>query len=174
MKVVEDKRICSRCGGKCCKTLPGIVAPSDIELSKITEMLQSGEYCIDWWEGDPRTNRDELGQVYFLRPAMKGAAGKVFDPSWGNDECVFLSKEGTGCKLTYTERPRGCKIIQPKEDHKCSIAGSPKRAGALLWLKHTETLEDAAHKVMEELDQEKKETDIFDSILGMAGMLEGF
>ena len=84
MKTYQNKDICTKCGGGCCKQLPGGVSPADLtEVTKesLLKLLQTGKYAIDWWEGDY--------PEYFIRPAIKNCSS-IFDPTWGG-ECVFLT-----------------------------------------------------------------------------------
>ncbi len=131
----ENYELCSECGGKCCKGLPGTVYPDDInELSfdAIHEMLESGRYSIDWWEA--------AEPIYFLRPATKGKEGNYYDGSWGG-ECTFLSE--SGCELLFEERPTGCKALVPNPNHgkqACNVNGLNKRHGVDAWVPHQNLL----------------------------------
>jgi Fe-S-cluster containining protein len=103
----EDAKTCTKCGGECCKRYPGIIAPDDLGttardiLSKCRELLRTGGYQVDWWEGDPN--------IYFVRPKiMDHRSGSVFSPSWGGS-CYFLAYNG--CKLSFEDRPLGCRVF---------------------------------------------------------------
>lgn len=143
--MLENPEICSLCKGKCCKELPGCCFPEDFgepleEKAKIA--LASGKYAIDWWEGDPRENQEELSAAMFIRPAIKGKEGILADPSWGG-ECTFLTK--MGCSLPADSRPTGCKTLEPKRINdktlKCvGHPGSDKREAAIAWIPYQEFL----------------------------------
>ena len=108
----EPGKFCASCG-KCCKSLPGGVLPTDFGLDMIEGIrsaLASGRYAIDWWEGDI-DGQDDLPQVMFIRPATKGLEGKVFDASWGG-ECTFLTS--AGCGLPRDQMPSECKALRPR------------------------------------------------------------
>lgn len=128
--------ICSPCGGQCCKRMPGVALPEDFGADEATmratlaARLASGEWSIDWWEGDPRPGCDEEKRGYFLRPATVLGKGDVFDPSDGG-ACVFL--EPTGCRAFET-RPAGCRGLEPDEDGHCTIHYASKREAAIAWL----------------------------------------
>lgn len=64
----ENKELCKRCGGKCCNTCPGLVYPEDVGFSeeKVKELLSTGNYALDWWEGDPRPGKNRIERAYFL------------------------------------------------------------------------------------------------------------
>ena len=119
----ENKEICLKCGGYCCKNLPGNYYPKDFNLSeinpteedfkKLKKIINDSNIAIDWWEDNnyPPTK-------YFLRPAIKNATQK-FHPTWGG-ECIFLTE--TGCQLSYEKRPLECKNLIPKDsdsEHNC-------------------------------------------------------
>jgi len=139
----ENKELCSQCKGRCCKRQPGACFPIDFslpgDLSKLREALASGKYTIDWWEGDPRKNKDELDKAYFVRPSIKGKEGERYDPTWGG-ECTFLTKKG--CSLETEKRPLNCKMLEPREDHQCFIHGNKnKHAAAIAWLPYFNELD---------------------------------
>ncbi len=136
-----DKKTCAECGGKCCKMIPGCCSPSDFQMQNnaksLKEAIESGKYCLDWYEGDPRKNKDLLDKAFVVRPATKGMEGVLRDPSWGG-ECTFLANEG--CVLEPNNRPLGCRMLEPGKDECITHAGS-KRESAIMWLEHTEILE---------------------------------
>lgn len=92
-----NKKICSECGGSCCKSMPGSCYPEDFGVqmgfSQLDKALLSGKYAIDWWDGDARDDKDELCRTYYVRPATKGMKGVLYDPSCGG-VCVFLARNG--------------------------------------------------------------------------------
>ncbi len=69
LKVVnnETSSMCSVCKGKCCKKIPGIYISSqfsDFNVDTLSNLLNTGKFAIDWWEG--------LSPTYYLRPRIKG------------------------------------------------------------------------------------------------------
>lgn len=114
--------ICEPCGGKCCKSYPGINAPEDFGAPNRDEMrtriraaLLSGRWAIDWWEGDPRgydhgDDDDYLSSSEFIRPAQKGHENEIEHAGWGG-ACTFLT--ATGCELAHDDRPRNCRGLIP-------------------------------------------------------------
>jgi Fe-S-cluster containining protein len=119
-----DAARCSDCGGKCCKSYPGIAVPEDfgapdrdLMQTKLRAALSSGRWAIDWWEGDPRPDCDALYQAEFVRPANKGHEGDLFHPSWGGP-CTFLRKDG--CELAHDDRPRNCRGVVPRHPESCT------------------------------------------------------
>jgi Fe-S-cluster containining protein len=134
--------LCAACGGKCCQRCPGAAFPEDFEpdvIAGVQAALETGQWAIDWWEGDPREGHDELARAYFVRPSVRGCTD-VFDPSWGGP-CVFLADDG--CTLLADERPRGCRMLVPSQGDHCTTHESqqPKRDAALAWLPYREELE---------------------------------
>jgi hypothetical protein len=123
-----NKRLCTKCGGRCCQTLPGSTSPEDwgapdhlVMVTRISEALASGLYAIDWWEGDPRGldwgDQSHLPCAEYIRPATVGV-NKMRDPSRGGT-CVFWSQD-RGCELKHDARPLGCRNLEPK-----SVGGEP-------------------------------------------------
>ena len=141
-----NKELCSRCGGKCCINMPGNCFPEDFKLYNkdsslklLIEALKSEKYCIDWWEGDPRKNKEEVEKGYYVRPATKDKKGILYDPSWGG-ECVFLTKKG--CELFENDRPTMCRMLEPKKDGKCNLdAKYNKQNSAIAWIPYNDFLD---------------------------------
>lgn len=145
MKNNENKLICAECGGKCCKNMPGSVYPKDVPNGDIEALLRAGNYAIDWWEGDPRKECGQIGKAsYYIRPKVKGVK-RLFDPSWGG-ECIFLTS--TGCKLSFEERPAGCKIVKPAKGG-CNSKYNDKRGAAIAWSSRSDELQKIGCKILE-------------------------
>lgn len=133
----ENADLCSKCKGRCCKSLPGTVYPSELGATHeavrdgILVRLKTGVYSLDYWEGD-LDGEDTWPQIYFLRPSTVKSKGKTVDPSWGG-QCVLLTKKG--CPLLWAERPLGCRALVPAEGYpnKCHGEGATKRAGVVAW-----------------------------------------
>jgi len=138
---------CQACQNRCCERYPGAAYPEDVApvlregdlLAAVEAAIRTGKWCLDSWEGDPLEG-GTLGECYFLRPAIKGHQGEVFHPSWGGDECCFLSS--TGCELLPALRPRECRLLEPKIGGlgKCRAHYKPKRGSALAWRPYQEIL----------------------------------
>ena len=146
-----NSKICKECGGACCKRMPGACFPEDFEkplLENLMEAFESGNWSIDWWEGDPRDNKDNLEKAYYIRPRIKGIS-KLFDPTWGG-ECIFLRKKG--CALSPEERPTTCRMLEPKPEGKSCIShdGAEKRGAALAWLPFTNIILEASRRIENE------------------------
>lgn len=162
--ILEGAKACSVCEGACCKEIPGESVPADwsndsgeIDWDLVREALSTEEWCIDWWEGDPRFERFEDGQVYmapYIRPRHDKSKG-VRDPSWWGGTCVFLAD--TGCRLSPIRtspadkvRPAGCRNLianikvtsAGKIHNRCfsEIGRQFKKEAAIAWLPYHERL----------------------------------
>jgi Fe-S-cluster containining protein len=137
---VENPEVCKVCGGKCCKTYPGLVTPEDFgapDIEKLRknlfEALSSGRWTVDWV-------KQEEG-LYFVRPAVKGFEGSVFDHRY-TGECTFLTE--TGCKLSFENRPESCRMLIPKIDERCDSQGYTRAVVAQRWKEYYDILIDVA------------------------------
>ncbi|MEJ5257545.1 MAG: YkgJ family cysteine cluster protein [Fervidobacterium sp.] len=142
---VENLAICKSCGGKCCKTYPGPATPEDFgapDIEKLRtnliEALSTGMWTIDW------INQDE--GLYFVRPAVKGFEGSVFDHNYLG-ECTFLTPHG--CELEFEKRPESCRMLVPKVDERCDPQGYTRQTVARRWKEYYDILMDAAIEVEE-------------------------
>jgi hypothetical protein len=140
----ENKNICSACQGGCCKNVPGTAFPEQFPTAaSVITAVNTGQWTIDWWEGDPRIGRTDVSIAYFIRPAVKGHEGQRYHPSFGG-ECTFLTP--TGCSLSIECRPYECLEVVPVEGGfpNCkSDAKYEKRQAAIAWLDRTDDLEAA-------------------------------
>ena len=137
----ENKDICAKCKGECCKCMSGIYAPDDfneISVESLLECFSHGQLSIDWWEGDIRDGFDEFSVTYFLRPRHKLA--DVIDPSWGG-ECTFLTD--MGCSLVYSNRPQNCRdLIAHADNSKCNLGDMTKKDYIKMWVPYQQILTD--------------------------------
>jgi hypothetical protein len=141
---LTDAEACTKCGGSCCQTMPG-------SMHALKAALDSGQYAIDWWEGDPRDlDYDDPKRVsagYFVRPAIVGHEGERHHASWGG-VCTFWTRD-VGCAFPFDARPTGCRALIPDAGNfpgGCHSALGPneKRAAALAWLPYHAAIETAA------------------------------
>jgi Fe-S-cluster containining protein len=165
----ESAAICGPCGGKCCKGMPGIFSPEDLGApnraamrERITGMLRTGSYAIDWWDGDPRPGKDYddadyLSSVEFVRPAVKGHEGVLRHPSWGG-ACTFLGP--TGCAHTFENRPSNCRELVPNPKGpkgSCKMPeGLDKQAYVLMWLPYADLLDEIQDDLRSTHEKETK------------------
>ncbi|SHH20782.1 hypothetical protein [Thermosipho atlanticus] len=133
-----NQKICTKCGGKCCKYFPGIALPKDFGNSKeeifknLSIALKSGKWCIDWI--------DRNKNLYYVRPSIKGKEGILFDNSISG-KCTFLTDKG--CNLIPNNRPTGCLLLEPIEFGNC-IPHLDRFEAAKQWKQYLEILFNAA------------------------------
>jgi Fe-S-cluster containining protein len=153
----ENMGVCAKCGGMCCKEMPGVTSPEQwgipLDEERVRKALRSGKWAVDWWEGDPRgLGYEDSGAVsigYFIRPAVVGGGRGIFDPTWGG-RCVFLRENG--CELPENDRPLGCKLLEPNASNpgKCKMHGEfSKKEAAIAWLPYYKTFE-SLHALLQE------------------------
>lgn len=161
--LLSGPEACSACKGACCKELPGECMPSDwfdangeIDWDLVRRSLSTDEWCIDWWEGDPRFDKYEDRQVSiapYIRPRHSYSRG-VRDPSIFGGTCVFLTE--SGCRLPEERalsgviRPAGCRNLVAdlkitsggSIHHRCysAIGRQFKKEAAAAWLPYHEKL----------------------------------
>lgn len=139
----ENFNICSLCKGQCCKRMPGIVHPNQLQQPITKELLlklYKEGYQFDYWEGDEYGNlRGRTG--YFLRPQTLKSKGVLVDPSWGGT-CVFLTEQG--CSKIFEERPYMCQQLKPSENFNCgpSEDNLKKYDYVLAWLEYNDLIEE--------------------------------
>jgi hypothetical protein len=141
--------ICSACGGKCCRHMSGEAFPSDFAPdmeAALVAAFRSGEWVIDWWEGDLRpgvhASDDFYPQGYYIRPRVDTDRSGLYCPGWYG-RCVFHT--GTGCRLPHAKRPTSCRELIPGEGDTCTMnEGAGKRAAAVAWLPYHDVLLRAA------------------------------
>lgn len=143
----ENADLCGSCTEKCCENMGCEIFPIDvikrygeISVDAIERWIETGYVSLDWWEGDPRNDMDELDKGFFLRTRHKDAP--IVDPAF-QGICKFYDKE-IGCTLTFEERPLGGRLVVPKPNRQCDYGewedkiwdyrGSSKQIAALHWL----------------------------------------
>ena len=142
-----DIDICKKCGGRCCKSMPGSAYPEDFKKPLSESLLsafKSRNWAIDWWDGDP-TDEDILEKAYYIRPRTKDN-NNLFAATWGG-ECIFLDKKG--CILGPEKRPQSCRLLEPKENKSCVSHGGSKQGSAIAWLPYTNIILEIARLIKE-------------------------
>lgn len=163
LPVFVNKTLCTSCGGRCCKSAPGSTSPKDwgapnrkVMQRRLREAFKTGLWCIDWWEGDPRTASaqarsvsHEINRAYYVRPAMVGHVGEVMHAGW-NGQCSRLTPKG--CELLHGDRPMGCRGLRPIASMECVPAYATKQQMAVAWLPY--------HGVLREIGLFDSEADV--------------
>jgi Fe-S-cluster containining protein len=136
----ENLSICSKCGGECCRTKPGVEAPErflvdgNLEETLYTA-LRSGLWVLDSHYGLPATNgkpaipASEL-ELFYPRPATRGEVEEKGSRADNTADCVFLDPRG--CRLLFEERPRMCRALEPSVGFDCSSEWTRLEA-AIAW-----------------------------------------
>ena len=133
---MENKEICSKCKGKCCKTMGCHYSPKDFEeisFEYLMSQIDKGYISIDWWEGNPFEDNRNIHRAFFLR--VRNVESPIVDPSWGG-RCSLLTE--TGCSLTYNERPTGGRLLIPGE--KNCVTKYTKEDCVKEWYKYNDIL----------------------------------
>jgi Fe-S-cluster containining protein len=139
LPVIQDNQnadLCTPCGGKCCKSIPGIYWPEDFGsdrdavIANVRVAIATGKTTLDYWEGKRK--------LFYPRPAIKGKEGVAIDPSWGG-ECTHLT--AAGCALTWATRPAQCRSLEPRPRGACHSAApfDSKYEAAKAWLPYNLT-----------------------------------
>ena len=136
--IYVNKDVCSKCGGICCRSMGCHISPSNLKevtYDYIKKMLDTGFVSIDYWDGDPITDKNNGERAYFLR--MRNVNAPVADPSWGG-QCILLTSKG--CPLQFKDRPLGARLLVPKENEEC-IPEYTKQDCAKDWFKYNDILD---------------------------------
>lgn len=135
---MENIELCSKCKGKCCKSMGCHFSPDDFEdlsYKGLKKEIDKGYISIDWWEGNPfdSDKREYIPRALFLRIRNRNA--DVVNASWGG-VCSLLSD--TGCTLSYDKRPKGGRDLIPAEPE-CKITYTKDQC-ARDWYKYDDIL----------------------------------
>ena len=101
---------CKKCGGRCCKKCGCHFAPDDFEnltYEGLKREIEKGYISIDLVDGEMF---DRSGFFYMLRVRNVGAP--IVDYGYARSSCCLLTKRG--CKLNYSKRPMGGKMLIPR------------------------------------------------------------
>lgn len=158
----ENPSLCSACAGERCKRKPGLTIPTDWGNNEeeiktnLLKALDSGMYCIDPWEGDPRYESydwdnlpdDYLGEVKMVRPSGSEHVGKLFHRPWFEPvPCVFLTKKG--CSHSFEKRPFACKAYTPRfeDDEYTCFSLTTGREIAIQWVPYQPMMVEIVNKL---------------------------
>ena len=145
----EDLTTCATCGGACCRTQPGVDHPARF-LAAADPAAMLAELLADHnWVLSLHPWRDEQTGVwaalYYPRPSLTGEQAAQSTLALADSgECVFLAPDG--CRLSFTERPYLCQVLEPRPDDTCSAPWS-KRDAAIAWRPHQELVHAAISKL---------------------------
>ena len=125
----ENKVLCARCAGACCKTAPGICMPEDFKAplkKSLKRALKSGKYIANSYMG-----WDPDDEQYYIQPATKSGG-------YGEGECIFLTP--SGCRLQLKNRPFTCRTMVPKQNMECEGFQLKRRHAALMWADYNDAI----------------------------------
>lgn len=134
---LENRELCAKCKGACCKTMGCHYSPSDfkdLSYEGLKKEIEKGYISIDYWEGNPFKDNRDIPRAYFLRIKNKGC--EIVDASFGG-VCSLLTENG--CKLTFNNRPKGGRDLIPAENGRCRSLYS-KQDCAIEWYKYNHVL----------------------------------
>jgi len=139
----ENSELCTICKGDCCKSMPACAMPIDflpVTASGLAEKLKTGKWAVDWLDADTMDEPSDstVNKAYFIRPAVRGADALCDTSKQG--ECVFLGADR--CELEFSDRPSGCKHLEPK-DGGCLARGGTVRDAAMAWAPYRGVIEEA-------------------------------
>lgn len=110
--LAENAYLCSKCGGKCCKTDSCFYMPEDFSEMSLTylleEFLKKDYLCI---------YLDTTNWFGVIRVRSKGWPRLVFSDKFEDKPCMLLTD--SGCSLSYEKRPTGGKALIPSFSLKC-------------------------------------------------------
>lgn len=120
MEKYENKDICSKCGGKCCKKSGCDYFVSDFESMEtkyLEEILNQGHTSIvAALNIEVLSNgKKAMTPILFLRARNTGR--DIVDLLSMKTRCMSLTD--TGCSFDIDKRPSGGSSLIPKEDFKC-------------------------------------------------------
>lgn len=110
----ENGQICSQCGGYCCNKCGCHFSPYDfkeITFEYLKKEMEKGHISIDSVDGECIYRRTD---VLILRARNQDAP--VVDLGYHRSPCILLTD--TGCKLDYSHRPAGGRLLIPRVDLK--------------------------------------------------------
>lgn len=136
----ENKNICAKCGGMCCKKSGCDYFVSDFKdmsTSYLENFLKQGHASIV-----ALLNVDELNGKYIIEPLLmiraRNKGRDIIDLVSMKTECMSLTENG--CKFDITKRPSGGATFLPKEDGFCEETVS-KLAEARKFIPYQKTLQ---------------------------------
>lgn len=150
----ENREICTKCGGKCCKHMGCHYSPmdfKDLSYEGLKKEIDKGHISIDWWNGNPFDDDRNISRVYYLR--VRNIESEIVDGSWGG-RCSLLTENG--CSLTFNDRPKGGRKLIPQEIGACKDLYTKKDC-VIEWYEYNET--------MTKLAKEYKTEDSFEDLL---------
>lgn len=127
-KGFENRSICAKCGGLCCKRSGCSYYVSDIKemtVEYIIKMLDSGQTSVAGNILFKKNNEGKIYSEYYLFLRTRNINREAIDLYSLNTACALLKEDG--CPFTFAERPSSAKMLKPKRNHKCQNKGDNKK-----------------------------------------------
>lgn len=139
---LENKSICSKCGGLCCKRNGCIYSTENfksIDFDTIQKVLDSGKASIT---AELKCYSEFLSIYLYLR-ARELNKGKIDLVSYP-DACASLTENG--CTLDLENRPLGGVYLIPKEYHDCGYLIKSLKSIIDSWMPYQDLLKELVEK----------------------------
>lgn len=110
-----NPKICSQCGGACCKRCGCHYSPDDFEeisFEYLKTKIEKGYISIEYIDAEMIL---QATGVYILR--IRNQDAPIVDNTLRRTPCILLTE--SGCKLDYDNRPAGGKLLVPHPNGKC-------------------------------------------------------
>lgn len=122
----EDKDLCKKCGGFCCKKCGCDYAPSDfdkLDLNSIMEKLNEGNISIVSFITFKKFPNGKMSAIPFLYLRARNTDRDVVDLLSLKKTCSMLTDNG--CTYSIEERPKGGVNLIPRYPNKCMPHENP-------------------------------------------------
>jgi Fe-S-cluster containining protein len=140
----ERPDLCAGCGGRCCRTRPGIEAPDRFlaepdPAAALAAALATGDWVlaehvgVPWVDGVEPPEAERRRVIRYPRPATLLERGGGGAPRDDLAPCTFLGE--AGCRLSFDDRPRTCRALVPSPGFECE-GDWGRREAALAWRPH--------------------------------------
>lgn len=126
MSYLENKEICSKCGGRCCLKSGCDYFTSDLEsvtLQCLTELLDTENVSIVAALKMDRLKNGKTVATPFLYLRARNTDRDIVDLFSMKTKCSMLTENG--CSYSIEDRPSGGVNLIPKEDMMCIPAVNP-------------------------------------------------
>ena len=145
----EHQTLCALCGGQCCRTRPGIESPERFlalpdPVAALAELFMQRSWTFETHYGVPYTpgitapEPDRI--IRYPRPTTIAEQSSDSIPPGTSDDCVYLTR--TGCMLSFADRPRMCRELEPDSYFECESPWG-RREAALAWLPYQSIMQAA-------------------------------
>ncbi len=138
--------------GTACLTRPGIEEPERFTLladpvAALSPGLSTGSITIEVHYGKPYTPGITTPLpdciIYYPRPSRYSECTVPPPEGISPEACHHLT--ATGCRLSFSQRPRACRALAPQPDFNCQSDWG-RREAALAWFTHQELIVTAASR----------------------------